>query len=153
MKYELNMIDYIDFLGREEIISLNDLQERYHKVTAYAIFLKSPPKLGDFVPTNEDGDVMEKIERYKHILSGSELASDSDTTFELCQQYESALDRVLWKKWEYVDEIQKGTHRILFRAEWMDFNSSEIQLCSTKRIHTYDDLITSGIKLERIERK
>ena len=142
MKHELNMIDYLDEIEHDTTICE---ASGFNLIMDKKNFLKSQPKLGDFVPTNEKGEPLEKP---------SEIASFGQ--FE----YQSALDRVLWKGWEVkwrkkifamqtplLDHSKDGYIMLLiYKENRYTWNQIEI-------FPTYNDLITSGIKLERIQRK
>ena len=97
--------------------------------------LYQQPKLGDFVATNEDGEVMEK-------------PRDEDGEPGKKMQYQSALDRVIWKGWHI------GKHGWVVN-EFGDsiglVKDSKFVIDSDKT--TYEKLINSGVKLERIQRK
>ncbi len=150
MTHEKNMIDYLDWI---EGVFL-DNQTARNNIFAHRDFLKSPPKLGDYVATNEKGEVMEKPEPPK---SDSELIILNWHKEML--NYNEALDRVLWKGWEVEDsETRKmGKFKILCN------DGETIAICKDKewvfwkdKYHTadtYNDLITSGVKLERIQGK
>ena len=133
MKHELNMMDYLDWIEDQETDPLGLLD----KIIAQRDFLKSQPKLGDFVPTNEKGESMEKP---------SEIASFGQ--FE----YQSALDRVLWKGWEYYPE-RKELYLNNKRMGYFTYLKVLVSPKGNKEFRTYEQLITSGIKLERIQRK
>lgn len=147
IKYEPNMIDYLDWIEGKPITELRDWRsKRYYKIMEKRDFLKSPPKLGDFVPTNKKGEVMEKP---------SVIAS-----FGLFE-YQQALDRVIWKGWELVKGMDAEMHP---EGRWLtngDHYSDRIAAYSTRSkslqfkdgATTYEQLITSGVKLERIEKK
>lgn len=115
MKHELNMIEYLD-----------SIEELDHKIYKKKQFLKSKPMLGDYVPTNENGEVIEKP---------SKIASFGQ--FE----YQQALDRVLWKGWKFREDNIFDTLLISHYSK---------QIINLEQFKTYEHLIISGIKLERI---
>ena len=143
MTHEKNMIDYLDEIEHDTTICE---ASGFNLIMDKKDFLKSPPKLGDFIPTNEKGEVMVKpigFDLYRETLeSGSKYDSKADVIIK-CEQFQSALDRVLWKGWEvngdHVTQIINGKQLI-----------SKYDNCWDE---SYEQLITSGIKLERIQRK
>ena len=110
----------------------------------YARLLKQPLTLGMFVPCNEDGNVLsEPSEKY-----------DFDTTdFDfLCEQYQQALDRVVFEGF-YVfasiiwTEIRRGNIRILFDGEEITVERIDSFSCDyEKQITSISDLCGLGLK-------
>ena len=136
MTHEKNMMDYLDWI---EGVFLDNQTSR-NKIFTHRDFLKSQPKLGDFVPTNEEGEVMERPFDFGN---WEKAHYPSLKRMRVHEDYQSALDRRLWVGWrvKYNGNIDTGLiHRDGERL-WM----------STYK--TYELLITSGVKLERIQRK
>ena len=154
MTHEKNMIDYIDWIEDQGTNPLWVLDE----IIGQRNFLKSPPKLGDFVPCTKDGEVMEKPGGFKSYLyvksTGKEINWESSEMVK-CKEYQSALDRVLWKGWEYdilSKELKNGHVKIWWKDAMIGIYNSvsgRTQIVNSN----YNELITSGIKLERIQGK
>lgn len=158
MTHELNMIDYLDFA--EDECTWKFPTAALDRIFRKKKFNKSQPKLGDFVPTNEDGEVMEKPE-FNVDVRDYEINTDkgnNDYLDEMNKQsndhemYRQALDRVIWKGWE-VEELV-GYYVLV------DKSRTEIAECYTDKKkwtwydkNTYEKLIDSGVKLERIIKK
>ena len=157
MTHELNMIDYIDWIKDEgmcfkdeNFVTTFEDALKYKKILEHRDLLKSPPKLGDFVPTNEKREVMDR-----HIGGMREGIDDVKH-----KEYRMALDRVLWKGWEIVEGETKyhlkkpneGSKSLLAYVDKTKPKAFELlnEILGNK---TYDELITSGVKLERIQRK
>lgn len=90
-------------------------------VLNYAKLTNRQPKLGDFVPCDDEGNVLEKPKGFdnKKILSGADYQTPD--WMLRCQQYQQALDRVIFKgDWEihYINEtetcIHNGAYQISF---------------------------------------
>ena len=158
MTHEKNMIDYLDWI---EGVFL-DRKTTLYKIYKHRTFLKSPLKLGDFVPTNEKGEVMAKpthdgFNRWTGRPHSIELHKD---WVKLTQDYYAALDRVMWKGWEIVEGETKyhlkkpneGSKSLLAYVNKTHPKAFELlnEILGNK---TYEQLITSGIKLERIQKK
>lgn len=150
MSYEKNMIDFVkeqksrdypelnksNLTGKKIMIYLNSLME----INKQSDFLDSQPNLGDFVPTNEAGEVMEEPIGEDYIDRPRGL----DEWKEAIKPWNEALDRVLWKgDWEIVHKNPNGNH-------WIESGENMFWL---HRYKTYEKLITSGVKLERIQKK
>ena len=170
MTHEKNMMDYQDFLRKKNLaMNPEDLlfgkSYCFDKANVHHDFLKSQPMLGDFVATNEKGEVMEKpeMEKYGYTTNdffdggcnGWTIEDGEEAYNEAMQEYQSALDRILWKGWK-----------------WRKYSDTESMYdlkhkdCSKDIAHknrgvitfhysdtTYNELITSGVKLERIQKK
>ena len=137
MTHELNMIDYVLYRNKE-----TTLQKGFRlDMIDHAVFLKSPPKLGDFIPTNEKGEVMEKPIQH---------STGEFDTIEV-MEWDKAVNRVIWKGWEVEQRpgystLQKISDKITM-AECYDASTE----WAWYGWASYDKLITSGVKLERIE--
>ena len=155
MTHELNMMDYHKFLRNKNLsIKPGDIEygtvDCFNKSATHYDFLKSPPKLGDFVPTNEDGEVMEKPEEPPKIRDV--MSHANQMMYGLWDEYQSALDRCLWKGWER-DEQGNNIGVSNKSGDFIPYFIIEGKL-ELSRIHTtYEQLITSGVKLERIQKK
>ena len=132
----------------KEYNQLEALIECYkrHNLLIYnkANFLKSQPKLGDFVACNEAGEVMEKPDKFEDWLKDS-IRNGYYPLGITCEKFQQAQSRVLWKGWEikehpeYGKMLYDGEH---YYADGALFNKGD----------TYDELITSGVELERIQK-
>ena len=71
-------------------------------INNYAKFLQKPLTLGMFVPTDEDGNVLEEHADYPDFKNGNH-GGITDESYELCDQYEQAKERVLFEGFTYVD--------------------------------------------------
>lgn len=167
MTAEKNMIDYIDWIEDENFSRHTDeypttMEEarKYSYIINQKSFLKSQPKLGDFVPTNEKGEVMDKPPRYDDWYSGKPIVSAEgkhDYWLNLYKEYQSALDRVIWNGWE----VRQETGYCILIMIGNKKSGGQISECYTDSkewdwygIKTYEKLIsTSGVKLDRIEKK
>ncbi len=125
--------------------------------------LYQQPMLGDFVATNEDGEVMEKPE-FNVDVRDYEVDTDKGNNEYLNEMnkqsndhelYRQALSRVLWKGWK-VESVLQGHTNVMKsediengKAMWLSFTSDGI----FGKLKTYEQLITSGVKLERIQKK
>ena len=133
MTHEKNMMDYQDFLQKKNLAMkpgdmLYGKSYCFDKANTHLAFLDSEPKLGDFVPTNEKGEVMEKL---------SKIASFGKFEFQEAQS------RVLWKGWRVKYNGDIDTKLINKDKGWLWISTYK----------SYDELITSGVKLERIQKK
>lgn len=154
MKHELNMKYLLS--ARELYFEVcNDIENGYDAIESYERYfdaldlLYQEPKLGHFVATNKKGEVMErpKMETYGYVENSSFDSDSSGWSFEggekaygeAMDQYQSALDRRLWSGWEIANDLL--------------FNRSTDTYFDLTDFKSYNDLITSGVKLERIERK
>lgn len=152
MTHEPNMIEYLYAQRLRRAAGLATYKNAFIQSYKYAEFLESTPKLGDYVATNEDGEVMEKP---KYFIDKWVRGEDVSKESKEWQAYSEALDRVLWKGWE-VESSAEGYTNIMKaedigkpRSTWLSFDSSGIW----GKCNTYEQLITSGVKLERIQRK
>ena len=146
MTHEPNMIEYLYAQRLRRAAGLATYKNAFIQSYKYAEFLESTPKLGDYVPTNEDGEVMEKpggLEEFRH-----DTGLEYDYWIVAILEYQSALDRILWEGWEI------GKHGWVVN-EFGDsiglVKDSKFVVDSDKT--TYELLINSGVKLERIQRK
>ena len=165
MTHEKNMIDYLDWIKGVFLDKQTTLDKIYEK----GDFNKSQPKLGDFVPTNEKGEVMEEPEEshYKYTIKDEHQFSqpriDRKEFNKAKEQYQEALDRRLWKGWEVgnrqADINGEGFYlkyegNDVFAFWTIDNQEFELAMGGGYNImETYNELITSGVKLERIQRK
>lgn len=187
MTHELNMMDFVIDLHNKAVESNKnnpgwDYTFEFETSIRHARFLDSPPLLGDFVATNEEGEVMEKP---KSTFDGTHSVKQISASIDYKKQmkeFQSALDRVKWKGWEveelttYIDGTMPGYiltephnsdevyQNLLMRAwiEWrikdgvlwlISSNEDKNGYIVQKTFKTYDQLIISGVKLERIEKK
>ena len=93
MTHELNMIEYLDWLEDQQDSKIITLAN----VFVIKNFNKSQPMLGDFVPTNEKGEVMEDMFCYERKFDCHEQCTDCKNK---SSQFQQAIPRVLWKGWE-----------------------------------------------------
>ena len=143
MTHELNMIDYLDEIEKLSI----DKKVSLYRIFKHKRFLKSPPKLGDFVPCTKDGEVMEKSKLIGGMREGIDDVYQKD--------YQSALDRVLWKGWEWIKYSDTASMYDLKHKDCSKVIANKNR--GVTMFHytdtTYEQLITSGVKLERIQKK
>ena len=126
MTHEKNMIEYLDFA--EDECTWKFPTAELEKIFRKKNFNKSQPKLGDFIPTDEDGEPGKKM------------------------QYQSALDRRLWDGWEIKRGELSYPNEIAVLPDIQITYSNHIGERFFKH-KTYESLINSGVKLERIQRK
>lgn len=149
MTHEKNMIEYLD--KAEDECAWKFPTAELEKIFRKKNFLKSAPKLGDYVPTNEKGEVMEKPFDFGN---WEKAHYPSEKRMKIHEQFQEALDRVMWQGWEVKQSLKKD-HYILYHP-----SDPHIARCCDNKMewigddsNTYEQLITSGVKLERIEKK
>lgn len=132
------MIEYLYAQRLRRAAGLATYKNAFIQSYKYAEFLESTPKLGDFVPVNEKGEVMEKPIQH---------STGEFDTIEV-MEWDAARSRILWDGWEI------GKHGWVVN-EFGDsiglVKDSKFVIDSDKT--TYELLINSGVKLERIQRK
>ena len=121
----------------EERIELKSAHSKFvSKVHRFAKLTNRAPRLGDFVPTDEDDNVLEEPKYWKEHLSGLIAMADTGIHLEKCKQYQTAKDRVIFKgEWEVV----KGS------------NSNHTRIYC-EQLHTTIDFELSGVSLIRTDR-
>ena len=157
MTHEKNMLDFVieqkKILKKRAGKATNNSWRIQHSVDCehQVIFLASAPKLGDFVPTNEKGEVMEEPFDFGN---WKKAHYPSLKRMKIHEQFQEALDRVMWKGWEVKQSLKKD-HYILYHP-----SDPHIARCCDNKMewigddsNTYNELITSGVKLERIQKK
>jgi hypothetical protein len=116
--------------------SVYDSEIAIKDVLNYAKLTNRAPRLGDFVPTDEDDNVLEEPKYWKEHLSGLIAMADTGIHLEKCKQYQTAKDRVIFKgEWEVV----KGS------------NSNHTRIYC-EQLHTTIDFELSGVSLIRTDR-
>ncbi len=163
MTHELNMMDYLKWIKEETITVMNggNLKPvfkkayKYNKIMNKMKFNDSQPKLGDFVPTNKKGEVMEKP---KHLCQTNSCMCSQVTLAKYSMKkklFQSALDRRLWVGWEIEGKSSLTITVIGRKMQSVSFNiiSKQCIVGYDGRPDTYEKLITSGVKLERIQKK
>ena len=68
--------------------------------------LYQQPMLGDFVATNEDGEVMEKPETLYISTAQPPSEHESFQHDKKGKEYQKALDRLLWEGWEVTGSMK-----------------------------------------------
>ena len=76
-------------------------------VIDYALFLNQKPILGMFVACDEDGCVMEEPQNFNKYQSG--FMPTLSPLWSECQQYQSALDRVIFEGFELMGKNETTT--------------------------------------------
>ena len=136
----------------EEIRNGHDAIEAYEGYFEALDFLYQQPQIGDFVPTNEKGEVMGRL---PFRLPRHKDKPPDKVTEDYRDKYQQAQSRVLWQGWEWIKYSDTASMYALK-------HKSCSKVIATKNrggviFHhdnkTYNDLITSGVKLERIEKK
>lgn len=104
-------------------------------------FLYKAPQLGDFVPVNSKGEPMEKPETFQNDYNGNSVERDLEK--DLREEYQKALDNVLFKGWE----ITKGYlwNKKKYIAEAIRLDHTDMKFLA--RYKTYEDIIKAGIPL------
>lgn len=155
MTHEKNMIEYQDFLQKKNLAMkpgdmLYGKSYCFDKANVHKDFLKSQPKLGDFIPTNEEGEVMESPSRWE-AWEGGVLNLPLLTRCE-CEPYQEALDRRLWDGWEWIKYNDTSSMYDLKHKDCSKVIAHKNKGAVTFHYSdtTYELLITSGVKLERI---
>ena len=118
--------------------------------------LYQQPKLGDFVATNEDREVMEYPKRKSLDGMSDDLAECAIEEHEGLEiEYFEAKEKVIWKEWEWIK--YSDTHS-MYDLKHKD--CSKVIATRNRGVivfhysnKTYEQLITSGVKLERIQKK
>ena len=151
MTHEKNMIEYQDFLQKKNLAMkpgdmLYGKSYCFDKANVHKDFLKSQPKLGDFIPTNEEGEVM-KEPTHPESDNGLKILNWHKDMLD----YNEALDRVLWKGWEVSHNSNFSISIINKEMQLISFHSitNRCRVGGNEK-STYEQLITSGVKLERI---
>jgi len=102
------LIGMVAFVG----IQFKSLQK--DKITAnlfidltvkFSNFLKQPPLLGHFVPTNEKGEVLEKPEHYDLFCKYGSFTQFGESIVPKCKEYQEALSRCIFEGFELVAGI------------------------------------------------
>lgn len=138
MTHEQNMMEYVKRVKESEFpYNISSIM-----IFDHLDFLYSAPKLGDFVATNEEGEVMDKPTKEQFTEDGTYYAASHKEAYK---EYQSALDRILWKGWEVKRSVYLNGERYDCVGREKD------SFCFI--YNTYESLITSGVKLERIQRK
>jgi hypothetical protein len=99
-------------------------------INEYTDFITQPPTKGMFIPCSEDGEVLSEPESYNDYLKGKALELWHPNVKQVCQQYQQAKDRVLFKG--------RGVNDLwtLNSAEWVCKHG------------TIEQAINNGVKLE-----
>jgi hypothetical protein len=71
----------------------------YEKIVNHAKTLKLKPELWMFVPTDENGNILEEPQMYERKLGFDEVDYEYDETE--VKQYQTALSKVWFKGWQY----------------------------------------------------
>ncbi len=69
-------------------------------VVAYARFLNQTPKLGDFIPCDEDGNVLDEPKGFSHYAMMLYMDEKPNGWVDECKQYQAALGRVKFEGFE-----------------------------------------------------
>ena len=143
-----NLISMTDFVLEQEITievqSLTDQWElrstKFHRIQAYAKFLKQPLELWMFVPCGKDGQPL-KIIPFKEHQQGS--------NYEFMQHelYRQAKERCLFEGFEYIKDDYKS---IFSRIRWEGNREILIQYFKEMNI---ENLIRHDLKLTESAKK
>jgi len=88
MKEERKLISCSDFVLENKKEGLKTVQEDLLSIRRYANFTNRTPQIGDFTPTDLEGNVLEKPR--EQLTNRSQYHKD-------LEQYQQALDRVIFK--------------------------------------------------------
>ena len=90
----------------------------------YANFLKQPLTLGMFVPSDDDGNVLEKPSHYELYVLG---IAPNEIQIDVCGKYEIALSKVLFNGFSCINEflINNKNHCSINKY---DLNRTSIEL-------------------------
>jgi len=142
MKTLISMEDYvIETYNDESKYMLNDVFAKM--AINYAELLKSKPTLGQFVPTDDEGNVLEephKDDSYE-IEAGSELFQGE------IDDYQTALDKVIFDGW-VLYEVTKHSTIIVNGENYIHFYFDNDVYINHANISTISDLIKYNLKLK-----
>lgn len=135
----MKLIPMIDFVLEQRNDPMQTYKEAFWKITRYADFLKQPLKLGMFVPTDLEGNVLEEP---KHKDYKNEEGGNNELYRFNLEQYKQAKQRVLFKGWFFDgdDEI------ISFRLN----EGTVISLDLEEADYLIEDLVTTEEKSRQL---
>lgn len=122
------------------------LADCFQKAIKRVKFGQLKPQLGDFIPTDDDGEPLAKkvisVKKYK-----KGLAMSGDALEDLVDEYEDALEDVLFEGGKLV-----GNHTVQYDKEWYyDFEKMTLHQdggrAHGQECETIEDLINSRIEL------
>jgi hypothetical protein len=90
----MKLISMTDFVLEQ--MALHDDKKALDKIEDYAYFLKQPLKKSMFVPCDEDDNILEEPEQFKHWLSSDHYYNASESVCHLCRMYQKAKERVIF---------------------------------------------------------
>lgn len=116
----------------------------YRNVPSFAFFLKSELKLGDFIPTDLEENILEKPDYFDKWLDKSipRTGREPEDWGTSCKQYQEALDRLVYSGFDIRRKIKGLTSVILNDIEiFFDnrFEKSEIYSFE-EPLKTHEDL-------------
>lgn len=145
MKTLQSQIDYEDSI---DLPSLSDSEFR-QKSKAHREFLKQKPKLGDFIPTDENGVVLENPDLHNQYVKGKMIICDeSDRIFiKKCEQYQQAKSKVIFEGFCYFEHQSTFVNSRNNNYEYCVFNytKNKLGICTyteNKGFHTYFNVST-----------
>ena len=108
MKKLIGMTDFV--IEAEKIVTLKcwAFGTFYLNTIDHAKFLQQTPTLGMFVPTDKEGNVLEKPIWRSRYLAGASPFMNIDEILT-CQQYQQAEQRVIFDGWEFLKKSEGGT--------------------------------------------
>ena len=128
--YLQSMTDFITWVDEKR----NGSGGHYDIIIRYKNFLKQPLQLGFFVPCDENGNVLEEPKRWNDYLQFPDSFDGNKEWGEL-YDYELAIERILFKGFEYVNFINDGKllpyHRLIkndeyFNVRFLDRNIEDL---------------------------
>jgi len=119
----------------EQASNCSDWVTKFARVQKFTKLTNRALRLGDFVPTDEDDNVLEEPKYWKEHLSGLIAMADTGIHLEKCKQYQTAKDKVIFAgDWEvvtsneFITRIHSKTTNIT-----IDFDSIRIGLVRTDK--------------------
>ena len=108
----------------------------------YIDLLRQAPKIGDFVPCNEDGEVLETPETWGSWNPDSPSYEDMESH----SKYEEAQFRVKWQGWEHAESGTIVNRELSISI----YTTADGGLCThDKQLLTYSDLTDMGLIFKR----
>ena len=101
MEKMIKLSSYVDLISNGD----EDDRDKLMSITDYTGLITELPTLSMFIPCDDDGDPIVKkvisVKKYEKNQKG--LGMTGDALEELVDQYEDALENVLFKEWIYND--------------------------------------------------
>jgi len=143
------LISCADFVLRQDetLEFMNDFDNKcqaFDRILDYANFLKCPITLGQFVPTDLEGNVLIEPKKYVPISTNpsEELRIDAENEYNYeFQKYKEALERVLFEGFEIIEYPEANENEV----------TKVIKFKNTYAFHFKNGEWNLGIGLKTIE--